>query len=434
MSVSPPSSDGSGPESESRQRERGRPLKALASVPSPNSDLGSQAPPRASRRERLSKFRKILLSVTAFCHLPFVVAAAEALRRFAGVPTLYAYLAGVVLAVLGVWAFLGRAQHVAEDWHRPWWQTWLVDLPYFWHWCTCVFCIVPSIVYVLLEPLVDLARGAPVGPAPGFFLWTYATGLVVCGYGCTLRRWFFVIRRVDVPVRGLDERFDGYTIAQLSDLHIGAFHPLWWGKRWIRAANGAAADLAVVTGDMVTSGVAFHQDIATLVGDLRGKDGVYVIMGNHDYFGEGEPLVSLLRSRGVNVLRNQGVVLERDGAKLYLAGIDDTWTKRADLDAALAERPEGMPTVLLAHDPERFGQAVERNVDVVLSGHTHGGQIAMPFLGRFINASKLAHSFHIGVYGKGDSTLYVHGGLGTTGPPMRLGVAPTIALIRLRRA
>ncbi|NVL83593.1 metallophosphoesterase, partial [Escherichia coli] len=125
-----------------------------------------------------------------------------------------------------------------------------------------------------------------------------------------------------------------------------------WGKRWIRAANGAAADLAVVTGDMVTSGVAFHQDIATLVGDLRGKDGVYVIMGNHDYFGEGEPLVSLLRSRGVNVLRNQGVVLERAGAKLYLAGIDDTWTKRADLDAALAERPEGMPTVLLAHDPE----------------------------------------------------------------------------------
>lgn len=90
--------------------------------------------------------------------------------------------------------------------------------------------------------------------------------------------------------------------------------------------------------------------------------------------------------------------------------------------------------MLLAHDPEGFKKAVERKVDLVLSGHTHGGQIAMPFLARFINASKLAHSFHVGVYEQGDSTLYVHPGLGTTGPPMRLGVAPAVALITLRSA
>jgi len=88
--------------------------------------------------------------------------------------------------------------------------------------------------------------------------------------------------------------------------------------------------------------------------------------------------------------------------------------------------------VLLAHDPDRFPHAVKRNVEVVLSGHTHGGQIAVPFLGRLINASKLAHRYHIGIYEEGDSTLYVHPGLGTTGPPMRLGVAPVIALIKLR--
>jgi len=132
-------------------------------------------------------------------------------------------------------------------------------------------------------------------------------------------------------------------------------------------------------------------------------------MGNHDYFGEGEPLVSLLRDREVHVLRNQGVVLERDGARLFLAGIDDTWTKRADLELALAERPAGVPTVLLAHDPDRFRSAAERKVDVVLSGHTHGGQIAVPFLSRFANLSKFAHQFHIGLYEHGDSTLYVHG-------------------------
>lgn len=379
----------------------------------------------------MSRFRRILLAITAAVHLPFVVAAAEALRRL-GLSPLHAWLLGGALGVGGVLAFNGRADNVGEDWHRPWWQTWLVNLPYFWHWCTSVYCLVPSLVYLLLEPIIDALRGVPIGPAPGFFMWTYATGLVVCGYGCTLRRWFFVIRRVEIPVRGLAPELDGYTIAQLSDLHIGAFTPLWWGQRWVVAANAAKANLVVVTGDMVTSGVAFHEDIAELVGGLRAKDGTFVIMGNHDYFGEGEPLVSLLRGRGARVLRNEGVILERDGARLFLAGIDDTWTKRANLEASLEGRPEGVPTVLLAHDPERFPGAAERRVEVVLSGHTHGGQIAMPFLGRFINASKLAHRYHIGLYREGDSTLYVHPGLGTTGPPMRLGVAPVIALIKLR--
>lgn len=386
-----------------------------------------------SNRQRMSRFRKILLTITTVVHVPFAVASAEALRRL-GVAPVVAWCAGFALAIAGVLMFIGRANHANEDWHRPWWQTWLVDLPYFWHWCTCVFCLVPSFVYLMLEPIVSLARGTPIGFSAGYFMWTYAVGLVVCGYGCTFRRWFFVIRRVDVKVRGLDPRFDGFTIAQLSDLHIGALTPLWWGMRWARAANAAAADIVVVTGDMVTSGVAFHEDIAELVGTLRGKDGVYVIMGNHDYFGEGEPLVSLLEQRGVNVLRNRGVVLEREGARLFLAGIDDNWTKRANMDVALEERPEGVPTVLLAHDPAGFPGAVARKVDVVLSGHTHGGQIAMPFLGRFVNASRLAHSFHLGVYEDGDSTLYVHPGLGTTGPPMRLGVAPAVALVRLRAA
>ena len=91
-----------------------------------------------------------------------------------------------------------------------------------------------------------------------------------------------------------------------------------------------------------------------------------------------------------------------------------------------------MTTVLLAHDPDRFPAAAKKNVDLTLSGHTHGGQIAMPFIARHINASKLAHHFHLGVYKDGDSTLYVHPGLGTTGPPIRLGVAPAVVVLRLR--
>ena len=124
--------------------------------------------------------------------------------------------------------------------------------------------------------------------------------------------------------------------------------------------------------------------------------------------------------------------MDRDGAKFFLAGVDDTWTKRANLEMALSTRPDGMPTVLLQHDPDHFPRAVKRDVSLVLSGHTHGGQVAMPFLARYINASKLAHHFHVGIYTKGESTLYVHPGLGTTGPPFRLGAAPAIVYLKLR--
>jgi predicted MPP superfamily phosphohydrolase len=157
-------------------------------------------------------------------------------------------------------------------------------------------------------------------------------------------------------------------------------------------------------------------------------------MGNHDYFGDGEPLISLLGAKGARVLRNEGQVLEREGGRLYLAGIDDTWTRRDDMARALAERPEGVASVLLAHDPERFPRAVERGVSLVLSGHTHGGQIAMPFLSRWVSLARLAHRYNVGLYREKDSWMYVHPGLGTTGPPMRLGVAPAVVILTLRAA
>lgn len=381
----------------------------------------------------MSRFRKILLAITAACHLPFVAAMAELAGR-TGAPTPVAWASAIALGLLGVYLFNGRAEKIANDEVRPFAPTFLVDVPYYVHWSACVFCLIPSIVYLIGEPVVDALRSAPLGPSGGFFLWTYALGLVVCGYGVTLRRWFFVTRRVDIPVRGLDARLDGYRIVHLSDLHIGALTPGWWARRWIERANAEKADAVAITGDLVTSGVAFHETIAELVGDLRARDGVFCAMGNHDYFGEGEPLISLIRARGPKVLRNEGVVVERDGARLFIAAIDDTWTRRANLDLALEKRPARVPTVMLAHDPDKFPQIAKRGVELVLSGHTHGGQIAVPFLARFINASKLAHRFHLGVYTDGDSTLYVHPGLGTTGPPIRLGVAPALVVLTLRAA
>ena len=379
----------------------------------------------------MARFLWILLAFTAGSQVvPALAVAALAARAHAARPWIF----GAAAFVYGVGLFLGRARARMTDVPRPWWLLHVVDEPYFVHWCASLLATLLSLVVLVASPLVDLARGAPLA-----FPWTgvtatYLFALAVAAYGVLYRRRRFRIERVEIAIEGLHESFDGYRIAHLSDLHIGALTPRRWGMRWSRAANRLDADLAVVTGDMVTSGTAFHADIADVVGALRAKDGVVVSMGNHDYFGgDCEPLMSLLRHAGARVLRNEGHLLERPGGNLYLAGIDDTWTRRNDLDAALRERPPATPTVLLAHDPDEFRAAAKRGVDLVLSGHTHGGQIAVPFFARAMNLSKLSHHHHLGIYRRGKSTLYVHPGLGTTGPPIRIGVAPAIVEITLRR-
>lgn len=361
--------------------------------------------------------------------MPAAIGFSEAARRW-GWPASWAF--GLVLFVAGTGLFLGRASIGIADHRRHELMLRLVDVPYFVHWCACLFTLLPSIVALVVSPIVDLVRGEPIGLPRGAFMWSYAIGLVICAWGVLIRRRFFRIDRVEIVVEGLDPAFDGYKIAQLSDLHIGALTPKTWGFRWTAAANALAPDMAVVTGDMVTSGTEFHPDIAEIVGTLKAKDGVVVSMGNHDYFGNGEPLISMLEKAGAIVLRNDGLVLERERAKLFVAAVDDTWTQRADLDRALRERPPGVPTVLLAHDPDQFRQVARRGVEVMLSGHTHGGQVALPFFARHVNLSKLNHQYHLGTYQRGKSTLYVHPGLGTTGPPIRFGVAPAVALITLR--
>lgn len=379
----------------------------------------------------MSRFLRILVGITFAMHLPFAAAVYELGRRLGWQsPAAIAWIAGAA----GAFLFVGRARAGAADAPRGKTIPILVDIPYFIHWCACIWSIIPSALSLLVAPIACILQGQPIALPYAFYMWTYAAGLVVCGYGILVRRRWFVVKDVDVKLKGLDPKLDGYTIAHLSDLHIGTLTSKEFGKRWTKAANARKPDLTVITGDMVTSGIAYHHDIAEVIATLEAKDGVYVSMGNHDYFGEGEPLISLINARGPRVLRNEGRVIERDGARLFLAAIDDTWTKRDDMKKALAERPDGVPTVLLAHDPERFRQAAERGVELTLSGHTHGGQIAFPFLYKWISLSHLAHKFHLGLYANGDAQLYVHPGLGTTGPPMRLGVAPAVVMLKLRAA
>jgi predicted MPP superfamily phosphohydrolase len=247
------------------------------------------------------------------------------------------------------------------------------------------------------------------------------------------RRWVRV-RTVDVPIAGLGVAFDGYRIAHLSDLHIGGLCPRARAERWCARVAALDVDLVALTGDYVTHGDAFHEDIAAVLSSMRARDGVIAVLGNHDYFGDIEALVTLLRARGVEVLRNQHRTLARGGSAITIAGVDDTWSRRADVEGAVAGRDEALPLLALAHDPQLFPALARRGAALVLSGHTHWGQLALPFFATRVNLSRLTYPYHAGVYREGAAVLYISPGLGTTGPPARLGAPPEITVLRLRRA
>ncbi|MFO0666016.1 MAG: metallophosphoesterase [Polyangiaceae bacterium] len=374
--------------------------------------------------------RSRLSALTCILHIPifFMLVGLAESAGSALIPYPYAYAAAaVVLLLVPAPAVIERAM---DDRRRSWWSARLLSPTYFAHFCSALGMFFPALIFGLGRFIWDAAHGRweiPTRTLVGCYLAALALSL----WGVFIRRHWLLTHETRVPIESLPSAFDGYRIAHLSDLHIGSLTSQATIDAWVERTNAAAPDLVVLTGDYVTNGTVFHEDIARALGRLKARDGVYASMGNHDYFGEGEPLLGLLDAVGVSVLRNRGVLVERDTHSMYIAGVDDTWTKRDDLALALRDRPDGTTTVLLAHDPSTFVEASRAGVDLTLSGHTHGGQVAVPFLARALSLSHLAHRFHLGIYREGRSTLYVHPGLGTTGIPIRLGVAPAIAIHRL---
>ena len=379
----------------------------------------------------MSRFARIVFSITFLTHATFSLAAVGLLER-AGLP--HPALAGVALSAALLLVFVQRMRRLFPDRPRSRLALHLVEEPFFVHWCAAFGSCVPILIYTAAKNLYLAATGRALELPTTFAAGAYLVAFGLSAWGVFVRRRWVQTREVDVIVPGLPAAFHGYRVAQLSDLHLGGFTPPKWGEGWARMTNAAAPDLIAITGDMVSSGTDFHHDIARVIGSLRAADGVYVSMGNHDYFGDGEPLVTLLREGGAVVLRNEGRTVTRNGSSLFVAGVDDTWTRRADLRRTLAARDPEVCTLLLAHDPDLFPLAASQGVSLVLSGHTHGGQVALPFFPKLLGLGKLAHRFHLGLYREGNSSLYVHPGLGTTGPPIRVGVAPEIAILTLRAA
>ena len=260
----------------------------------------------------------------------------------------------------------------------------------------------------------------------------YAFGFAVSIWAIWIERRWVRVRRIDVAIADLPPEFEGYRIAQLSDLHVGSFDPKARALEWAALSNSLAPDLAVVTGDLVTSGTGFYADVADAIAALRATDGVFVSMGNHDQANNDE-LSRFVSERGSTVLRNTWHTLRRGDAQLTLAGLDGR-VRTGDIARVVKSCPSSAPIVLLSHYPWAFDEAAAAGADLLLTGHTHGGQLAVPFFSQQLNLARLTGQRSRGLVYSGKTALYVNAGLGTTGPPMRLAVPPEIALLTLRRA
>jgi predicted MPP superfamily phosphohydrolase len=298
---------------------------------------------------------------------------------------------------------------------------------------------------ILLGVSLSVARRLPPAPKPGelaeprrIFLRRAATGLIgatgaAAVLGIEQAELAPQLSRHEVPIRGLHPDLDGVTILQLSDIHAGA---LMSEERMLRIARAAAAlqpDIVVHTGDLLDVSPRAAAPFSRAFGELRGKLGTFGIFGNHDYFAGPRAAEAAVRDAGAILLRNSGARIERGRGSLFIGGVDDPSRGALGVDPARALRaaaPEE-PRILLAHRPSLFELCANAGAQLVLSGHTHGGQIA---LSPEWSLARLLGPYTMGLYERGGAHLYVHRGMGTVGPvPVRLGSPPEIALLTLRR-
>jgi uncharacterized protein len=240
---------------------------------------------------------------------------------------------------------------------------------------------------------------------------------------------------VEVPLAKLPRALDGFTIVQLTDLHVGMTIGRAFVQRVVDRANRLSPDLIALTGDLVDGTVEDLRDDFAPIGELRARRGVYAITGNHEYYAGADPWIAELRRLGVRVLRNERVTIGDGAASFDLAGVDDHGAARyaghgEDIAAAVAGRDPSRALVLLAHQPRQVRRAMHHGVDLQLSGHTHGGQLwPWHYLVRIQQGGLLA-----GRYQFGGTQLYVSRGCGYWGPPVRLLAPLEITRVILRAA
>jgi hypothetical protein len=254
----------------------------------------------------------------------------------------------------------------------------------------------------------------------------------VMGYATLYEPDFYELTETDIFIPNLPGRFEGFRLAQISDVHHSRLVSQTEVRRVVALANAARPDLIALTGDYTTAYRRYIEPCAEALGDLSAPEGVWAVLGNHDHNTDAALTVRALNKRKITILDNANTTLRRGPDALQLAGLDD-WTWNAhDWQRTLRGLDLTRPSVLLSHQPRTLDWAETEGFSLILSGHTHGGQIRLPLVGEPARLSKDLRYLR-GHYQRGATQLYVSRGTGVIGLPLRLGVRPEIAVLRLRR-
>ena len=315
--------------------------------------------------------------------------------------------------------------------------------------------VVRAVIYAqLLLPIVSgaallgIAAGALVHAPLAGGRWAAAVAfalaaiVLIAGYIGSLT---LAVREIEARIESLPDGLDGLRIVQISDLHVGPQTPRWFLSRVRRAVDALRPDLIAATGDLIDDRSEDVVHYAAAFGSLRAPLGVFAIAGNHDVYAGWEAVERELRGQtGMVVLVNESRVVERNGARLTVAGVGDPAGRgrrpggggmsrvAPDVPRTLSAAPRDVPVLALAHNPALWPELAAAGVALTLSGHTHWGQFALPGFGWSLVTPFLKHS--MGAYREGTSLLYVHPGTGYWGIPFRIGARPAVTAIVLRRS
>lgn len=276
-----------------------------------------------------------------------------------------------------------------------------------------------------------------------------ATATVAGAAGATGAYAMFVeprsyrVTRRDIPIADLPPELDGLTVVQLTDLHHCSWLPLGHIRHVVQTANALNPDLIVLTGDYVRSSPAYIRPVIGELARLRARIGIVATLGNHDWWENGPLTQRCLKDARIPVIDNDRLVVTPDrklaadaDRGLCVAGVGDLWCDRQLYGNALAGLPAGMPRILLSHNPdvaeERPFVSSGHRVDLMLSGHTHGGQVWLPIVGAPMTPSRYGTKYATGLVNGPTTRVHVSNGIGTSGLPLRLGARPEVSVLRLR--
>jgi predicted MPP superfamily phosphohydrolase len=342
----------------------------------------------------------------------------------------YLFWASVVLAVCAFSSYCALAQYWSVSyrrWLRPRTVVWSCALTQIW--CISILCIAVAIELRNRIPGFNANRRLFMRASTAAICLTPAAAV---SFGI-LRRKNFTVNELKLKFPNLPRDLRNVRIVQLSDTHLGAFYSEGDLEYVVDAANELRGDLAIMTGDLISSKGDPLDACLRQLSRLKNTSGIWACMGNHEHFAGVEDAAAIRGARlGVNFLRSQNKILKFGDSSLNLVGVDyqsPRWKPYLVNAEELVET--GHFNVLLSHNPDVFPVATEKGYDLVLSGHTHGGQVNVEILDKNLNIASFVTPYTKGLYQDAASAIYVNSGIGTIGMPIRLGAPPEITLITL---